>query len=43
MKRALTLREQSIITNGGSGIIYIVFGFIQIFQKIELKMVYHLS
>lgn len=31
MKRALTLREQSIITNGGSGIIYIVFGFIQIF------------
>ncbi|MEG1285279.1 MAG: hypothetical protein RSD22_06060 [Romboutsia sp.] len=33
MKRALTLKEKSILTNGGSGIIYIVFGFIQIFQK----------
>ncbi|MEG0672105.1 hypothetical protein [Clostridium sp.] len=33
MKRALTLREKSILVNGSSGIIYIAFGFIQIFVK----------
>ncbi|MEG2412860.1 MAG: hypothetical protein RSA29_14190 [Clostridium sp.] len=31
MKRALTLREKSILVNGGSGIIYIAFAFLQIF------------
>ncbi len=33
MKRALTLRKKSILTNGGSGIIYIIFGCIQFFQN----------
>lgn len=33
MKRVLTLREKSILINGGSGITYIIFGCIQILQR----------